>query len=67
MLEKKIRKLILKRRKNDKKEMDVPNIKSYIAHSINKNSTIQANSIKIKNKDEAIISFINEESLTQTN
>ena len=44
----------------------MPDIKTYIAHYINKNSTIQAKSIKIKNKKEAIISFINEGSLTQT-
>ena len=64
-LEQKIRKLIVKRRKNDNREIDVSDIKTYIAHYINKNSTVQAKSITIKNK-EAIINFINEESLTQT-
>ena len=41
-------------------------IKTYIAHYINTSSTIQTKSTKIKNKDEAIISFINEKSLTLT-
>ena len=63
-LEKKIQKLIVKRINNDNKEIDVPDIKTYIAHYINKNSTIQAKSIKIKIKDEAIISVINEDSLS---
>ena len=58
--------MIVKRIKNDNKEIDVPDIKTYIAHYINKNSTIQAKSIKIKKKDKAIISFINEKSLTLT-
>ena len=65
-LEKKIPKLIVKRRKNDNRDIDVPDIKTYIAHYINKNATIQAKSITVKNREEAIISFINEESLTQT-
>ena len=44
----------------------MPDIKKYIAHYINKNVTIQAKIITIKNREEAIISFINEESLTQS-
>ena len=65
-LEKKITKLIVRRRENISKGIDVPEIKSYIAHYINKSSTVQAKSVKIKSKDEAIISFMNEESMAQT-